>query len=383
LLVSLALAACGGATTAVPSATPATAPQKITTQNAIITPTEAATENELAQRGQKALLEQRWQDAVDSYVLLVKAVPDGANAATYLFDLAMAYDGLEQRDKARDVYFDLAKRFPASTSARTSLVRVATLDAFLEDWGALGDVADAILARSDIDDVDRMMALGARGLSKAETGKTAAARTDILDGLQLAEHTHYTSRDVLPVALAQLRFANGEVKRIESEQIKFDPLPADFPTAIEQRCVGLLLAQWEYAEAVHAADPHWATMAGYRVGEMYRTLHADLTAILPPKTANTEHLRQEFYAFMHIRYRVLLDKGMKQLDETLKFAERTNDTSVWIKRAKEAQHEMQVALDDEKAQIAKFPFTEAEVEASLKQLTAQVEREKARKSGGH
>ena len=203
-----------------------------------------------------------------------------------------------------------------------------------------------------------------------------------MDGLELAEHTHYLGRDILPTAIAQLRFANGEVKRLESEQIKFDPLPADFPTAIEARCTGLLLAQWEYAEAVHAADPHWATMAGYRVGEMYRTLHADLIAIKPPKTANTEHLRQEFYAFMHIRYRVLLDKGMKQLDETLKFAERNNDTSVWIKRAKEAQHEMQVALDDEKAQIATFPFTEAEVEASLKQLTAQVEKEKARKNGG-
>jgi hypothetical protein len=378
----VAVSACGGAATTVPSTTPAPPPQKITASNAIITPTEAATENELARRGEKALLEQRWQDAIDAYALLVKAVPDGPNAPSYALDLAMGYDGLEQRDKARDTYFDLARRFPASPMARTALVRVATLDAFLEQWPALGEVADAILARTDIDDVDRMMALGARGLSKAETGKTAAARTDILDGLELAEKTHYLARDILPVAIAQLRFANGEVKRIDSEQIKFDPLPADFPTAIEQRCTGLLLAQWEYAEAVHASDPHWATMAGYRVGEMYRTLHADLAAIQPPKTANTEHLRQEFYAFMHIRYRVLLDKGMKQLDETLKFAERNNDTSVWVKRAQEARHEMQVALDDEKATIATFPFTEAEVEASLKQLTAQVEKEKARKNGG-
>lgn len=372
----LVLAACGGAAPPPTSPPVAAAAPAITASNAIITPNGTTTEQDLARTGGEALLKQQWKEAADAYALLVKAITDGPNAPTYLFNLALAYEGLEQRDKARDAYRDLAKRFPASANARTALVRAATLSAYVEDWKSLGDVADAILARGDIDDVDRMMALGARGLSKVELGDSRGARKDVLDGLDIADRTHYTSPDVLPVAVAQLRFAFGEVKRMASEQIKFDPLPTDFLAAIEARCAGLLEAQDEYAEAVHASDPHWAAMAGYRVGEMYRTLHADLMKIQPPPEVKTEKLRQVFYAFMHIRYRVLLEKGMRQLEATIKLGQRVNDTSTWIKRAEAAKKEMDTAIAEEKAVIAKFPFTEDEVRSSLKTLAEKVAKQK-------
>ena len=376
LALALALAACGGTSTTLPAHAPVGPVPVVTTSNGIITPNGTATEPELARAGSEALLKQQWKEAADAYSLLVKAVTDGPNAPTYLFNLALAYEGLEQRDKARDTYRDLARRFSASANARTSLVRAATLSAYLEDWKALGETADAMLGRADIDDVDRMMALGARGLSKVEQGEARGARKDILDGLEIADRTHYASPDVLPVAVAQLRFAFGEVKRMQSETIKFIPLPTDFLAAIEARCVGLLEAQDEYAEAVHASDPHWAAMAGYRVGEMYRTLHADLMGIQPPPEAKTERLRQVFYAFMHIRYRVLLEKGMRQLDETIKLGKRVNDTSSWIKRAEAAKKEMELAIAEEKTQIAKFPFTEEEVRKSLKELADKVAKQK-------
>jgi tetratricopeptide (TPR) repeat protein len=376
----LALAACGGGATPMPTPqTPTGPPPTVTASNAIITPNGTATEPELARVGSEALLRQQWKEAADAYALLVKAITDGPNAPTYLFNLALAYEGLEERDKARDTYRDLARRFPASANARTALVRAATLNAYLEDWKALGEVADAMLARSDIDDVDRMMAFGARGLSKVEQGDARGARKDILDGLDIADRTHYASPDVLPIAVAQLRFAFGEVKRMASEQIKFEGVAvSDFLAAIEARCAGLLEAQDEYAEAVHASDPHWAAMAGYRVGEMYRNLHADLTAIKPPPEVKTERLRQVFYAFMHIRYRVLLEKGMKQLDDTIKLGKRINDTSSWIKRAEAAKKEMELAIQEEKAQIAQFPFTEDEVRKSLKDLADKVAKQQAK-----
>jgi hypothetical protein len=378
LVLALAASGCAGEPLPAPKA-PTPPPTTVTASNSIITPTGTSTEPELARAGSEALLKQQWKEAADAYGLLVKAITDGPNVPTYVFNLALAYEGLEERDHARDTYRDLARRFPASSNARSALVRAATLSAYLEDWKALGEVADAMLARADIDDADRMMALGARGLSKVELGDARGARKDILDGLDIADRTHYTSPDVLPVAAAQLRFAFGEVKRLASEQIKFDPLPTDFLAAIEARCAGLLEAQYEYAEAVHASDPHWAAMAGYRVGEMYRTLHADLMTIKPPPEVKTERMRQVFYAFMHIRYRVLLEKGMKQLDETIKLGKRVNDNSSWIKRAESAKHEMETALAEEKAVIAKFPFTEDEVKQSLKELADKVAREQAKK----
>jgi hypothetical protein len=272
---------------------------------------------------------------------------------------------LQERAKARDTFLDLARRFPDGPKARSALVRAATLDAYLEDWAALARIGEALLARGDLEDVDQIVALGARGLARVELGDDMAASKDIHDGLDLADLRHYGERDILPVAVAQLRFALGELRRMRSEKIRLDPLPADFLDKLDERCAGLLEAQAAYSLAVRSIDPHWAAMSGYRVGEMYRALHRDLMKIPPPATSKTERQRQIFFAFMHIRYRVLLEKGLRELEQTVALGERTSDSSSWVERARAAKDEMQVALADERAQIDKMPFTEEEVKKAL------------------
>lgn len=363
--LAAALLASGCAAASRPPSTPPPPPTHIDAEPRIVTVDEVTTEAELARRGERALMEQRWQDAAAAYKTLVAAEPTGPHAPEYLFDLGLSLEGLQDRAAARDAFRELARRFPDDTRARPALVRAATLDAYLEDWSALAAIGDTLLARADLDDVDRVVALGARGLARIELGQDVQAARDIFDGLDLSDQLHYGQRDVLPVAVAQLRFALGELRRVRSERIGFEPLPPDFLERLEERCGGLLEAQEAYAMAVRSIDPHWAAMSGYRVGEMYRTLHRDLMQIPPPPTSRTERQKQIFYAFMHVRYRVLLEKGLREIEQTIALGERTADTSPWIQRAREAKDEMETALADEKAQIAKMPFTEAEVNEAL------------------
>jgi tetratricopeptide (TPR) repeat protein len=359
-------AACAGAPHPAPALAP---PAHIDAEARIVTPGEITTEAELVLRGERALMEQRWQDAADTYRTLLAASPAGPHAADYTFDLGLALEGLQQRAQARDTFLDLARRFPDDAKARASLVRAASLDAYLEDWKALAAIGDTLMARGDLDDIDRIVALGSRGLARVELGEDGAASKDILDGLELADQLHYGARDVLPVAVAQLRFALGEVRRTRSERITFDPRAPDFTDTftqkIEERAGGLLDAQAAYAMAVRSIDPHWAAMAGYRVGEMYRVLHRDLMQIPPPARSKTERQKQMFFAFMHISYRILLEKGLRELEQTIALGERTADSSPWIQRARDAREEMRTALADEKAQIDKMPFTEEEVRVAL------------------
>lgn len=361
-LGALALAGCAAAP--VPPAAPV-APTHVEVRPFIITPDGGGTEAELAARGERALMEQRWGDAADAYRTLVAANPTPEHLPEYLFDLGLAYEGMQDREHARDTFLGLAQRFPDGPKARSALVRAASLDAYVEDWNALAAIGDMLLARSDLEPIDRIVALGSRGLARVELGDDAGASKDIFDGLEIADQLHYGARDVLPVAVAQLRFALGELRRIRSERIRFDPLPPDFLDKMEERCGGLLEAQAAYAMAVRSIDPHWAAMSGYRVGEMYRALHRDLVAIPPPATSKTEKQKQMFYAFMHVRYRILLEKGLREMEQTVALGERTADSSAWIERAREARQEMQTALDDEKAQIARMPFTETDVNAAL------------------
>ena len=352
-------------------------PLTITAQTRIVTPNDVVTEGELVKRAERALLEQRWQEAADAYGTLYQADPNGPHAAEYLFDRALALEGLERRADARDAFLELVRRFPDGAKARSALVRTATLDAYLEDWSALAGIAEAMLARSDLDELDRIVALGARGLARIELGDDKGASADILEGLDLSDQLHYGERDVLPVAVAQLRFALGELRRVRSERVTLDPLPVDFLAKLDERCAGLLDAQAAYAMAVRSVDSHWAAMAGYRVGEMYRSLHRDLMRIPPPPTSKTERQKQIFFAFMHVRYRVLLEKGLREIEQTIALGERINDSSSWIQRARAARDEMQTALADEKAQIEKMPFKENEVQEALDQLKKRVAKPSA------
>jgi tetratricopeptide (TPR) repeat protein len=358
-------------------------PTHIDAQARIVTAGEVTTEPELATRGERALMEQRWQDAADAYRTLLAADPTGPRAPDYMFDLGLALEGLQQRAQARDTFLELARRHPEDPKARSALVRAASLDAYLEDWKALAAIGDALMARGDLDDLDHIVALGSRGLARVELGDDGGASKDVLDGLELADQLHYGARDVLPVAVAQLRFALGEVRRVRSEKITFDPSAPDFTDTftqkIEERAGGLLDAQAAYAMAVRSIDPHWAAMAGYRVGEMYRMLHRDLMQIPPPARSKTEKQKQMFFAFMHISYRILLEKGLRELEQTIALGERTADSSPWIQRAKDAREEMRTALADEKAQIDKMPFTEDEVRAALGQLKKKTEVQAAAK----
>ncbi|HEX3772403.1 MAG TPA: hypothetical protein VHV30_16110, partial [Polyangiaceae bacterium] len=145
-LAGLFVAALGASACARPAAPAAGPPTHIEVPVAIVTATDVATEDELAARGERALLERRWKDAADAYRLLVVADPTGPRASEAMFDLGLALEGLEDRAGARDVYLDLARRFPEGAKARSALVRAATLDAYLEDWAALAGIGDALLA---------------------------------------------------------------------------------------------------------------------------------------------------------------------------------------------------------------------------------------------
>ncbi len=167
-----------------------------------------------------------------------------------------------------------------------------------------------------------------------------------------------------------MSFALGEVRKKRSEKIVFDPVPPSFAEVLEQRCQGLLDAQGAYTEAMRSYDAHWSAMAGYRVGQLYQQLHRDVMRI-PPAKADTLRKKQLFEGAMRLRYRVLLEKGLKMMEGTVRLGARTGEDSAWVHRAEEAKRDIELALDDEKKALSKLPFTEDELQAALDLLKKQ------------
>jgi tetratricopeptide (TPR) repeat protein len=375
-LLAILATACGGAARD-PAKTPQP-PLRVDASNQIIGPRAEGTARELRARGERALLEQRWQDAVDAFEALVGGDPASNDDPQVIYDLALAYEGVGLREKARERYREVVRRFPSDPNARIALAREVSLDAYLEDWTELGQVGEQLLARKDIEVADRMLGLGARGLARITAGEEAGASRDIGEGLDLVEETRFGATGQLPVAAAMLKYAEGELRKLRSEKIVLNPPPPDFVQRLEQRCQLLLDAQSSYADAIRSVDLHWAAMSGFRVGEMYRTLHQHLMMIPPTEKAKTEHDKQLFYGIMHVRYRALLEKGLEMMKRTLALGERTGVASAWMRRADAAKAEMERALEEEKSTLARFPFTEEALEKALEVMKRHAADEAAK-----
>jgi len=361
------------------SASPSAAPSHVAVSTQIVTQDRDTTEPELFRRAERELAEGDYASAKRDFELLLQSNPSDAILPTVLFDLGTVYEAIGDRERARDAFHAVAKKFPALPVARTALVRCVWLHAYLEEWNPLGETGEALLARTDIDQMDKMTALGARGLSRAELGDTRLAMRDVQNGIDILEDNRIGMAGKLPAAGSQLKFALGETRRIETERISLKPVGEGFVAKVSARCQGLLDAQAAYADAMRTTDPHFAMMSGYRLGAMYQKLHAELMSIPPDGFAKNEHERQIFYAIMHVRYRALLDKALIMLNTTLDVADRVNDKSAWVTRGREAKAQMESALTEEKAEIAKFPWTEEEIEKALRIMQENAAKATARK----
>ncbi|MGH7329827.1 MAG: tetratricopeptide repeat protein, partial [Polyangiaceae bacterium] len=141
----------------------------------------------------------------------------------------------------------------------------------------------------------------------------------------------------------------------------------------------LMDAQHAYGDAMRSVDAHWIAMSGFRVGEMYRKLHHDLMTIPPTLLAKSDKQKQIFFAIMHVRYRVLLEKGRDMMDRTISVADAGLDSSDWIARARQLRADIDLAIEEEKATIASFPFSEDEVKKAIEILRDKAEKEAEKK----
>jgi hypothetical protein len=228
-----------------------------------------------------------------------------------------------------------------------------------------------LLSRSDLTDVEKLEAFGGKALAVVEAGDPDAAEKFIAKGRDIVDALRLGEGGKLPLEVAEIHFALGEVRRVRGEAIVFVPLPPNFADALERRCQLLLDAQSAYSDAMRSYDAHWAAMSGYRVGELYQRLYRDVMSIPPPRAARATADKRLFEGAMRLRYRVLLEKGLKLMEHTVMIGDRTGEASSWVDRARAAKRDIELALNQQKEQLAKLPYSEKELQKALDDLAAR------------
>ncbi|HTJ85127.1 MAG TPA: tetratricopeptide repeat protein [Polyangiaceae bacterium] len=365
LVCAVFLAACG----ADPAAGPKSPDANPTVLDEVrITKTDPATLPDLFRAASDRLLRGENAEAAKELDHIVAVDPTGPTAAPSLFNAGVAYSGLGDLAKAADRYRASAELDPEAPTAKTAWIRTSRIDAYLERWDDLLLVSEKILARRDLSTLEQLEGMGGKGLALVFMNRIPEAYDVLVQARNIIEDKKLGIAGPPPLELAQVSFAMGEVKRIKSEAIVFVPVPPDFGATLEDRCTGLLDAQSAYTDAMRSMDAHWSAMAGYRVGQLYQKLHEDVMKAPPPSVASTIRQQQLWEGAMRLRYRVLLEKGLAMMKGTVDLGERTGEASPWIARAKESKKELELALEAEKAALAKLPFTEAEIQAALDDL---------------
>jgi tetratricopeptide (TPR) repeat protein len=337
----------------------------------VITPREDEAPEAMFQRAELLLREGKGAEAGPIFDRLAGLDPSGPIAPMAHYKSGVAWDVAGDYAGALARFRAVATRYADRDIGRLATLGTIRLEAYLEQWSQLSATADLLLARADLTDVDRIEGYGAKALAIVEAGDPDGAERFIARGRDIIEALRLGEGGKIPVQVAQIFFALGEVRKLRSEAITFLPLPADFADALEKRCQGLLDAQSAYSDAMRSYDTHWPAMSGFRVGELYQKLHRDVLAIPPPKMATTTEKKRLFEGAMALRYRILLEKGLKMMEHTVLFGEKTGEASVWIDRARAAKRQIEHALDEQKAKLASLPYSEKDLQKALDDLAAK------------
>lgn len=384
LIVSLLLPACGAANatrTAGPGAArpPGTPP----TTTAQIVPTDDDAGGTPIEVFERAKLEMNAGKLARARTLFDRVARADAAEHTELsslgraamYNAALCSESLEEPTDARDRHRALARLAPGSSDAIDADLRRARLDVEIEDWADLGLASSALLSAKELGKFDRAEALALQGLGMIHGSKDLpSASKSIANAIKVVTKEGEVAP---PHNLAAVRFAKGDLHRAEALAIVFvDPsnptapiVSAEFPAKMELRCQKVLDAQDEYVESINTRELKWAVRSGVRVASMYLELHEAVVAIPPPSSATTEAKKQLFRGAMLLRYRILLEKGLGTLDRTLNLEKAVNAKSAWLEHARKAKTTLEKQLVDEKAELAKLPYTEAELKKALDDLS--------------
>jgi tetratricopeptide (TPR) repeat protein len=352
----------------VDQATPQTPTQPVVLPEIVVTKLDQAEVERRFHLATARLVREEFKPAAQELDAVAAMSPNGPWAAPALFNAGVAYASLGDYPTAAARFRQSLDKAPEGPTAHSALIRLARLEAYLEAWPNLEAVTKKLLERKDLTVLERIEAEGGLALALVSQDRVDEAYEIIIRVRNEIEDRRLGEAGVPPLELAQVAFALGEIRRKKSETIKFLPFPPDFGAKLEERCQGLLDSQSAYTDAMRSLDAHWSAMAGYRVGQLYQDLHRDVMRVPVPPAAKTIRQKQLWEGAMRLRYRVLLEKGLKMMEHTVKLGERTGESSPWIARARSAQRELETALATEKEALAKMPFTEEEMKQALEEL---------------
>jgi tetratricopeptide (TPR) repeat protein len=261
--------------------------------------------------------------AAAAFARLADLFPSSRHEAAALFDAGLAYERLEEWRLALERFRTLERRYEGPDAIEASF-RIAECLYHLRELADAREKLDHLARRDDLPPGERIRALAQRGIVELEAGRTEEAERSLR--LALGTYQAASEEERLDDHFAsQAQFYLGEVYREWFRALPFDPSRGDEEVLrrdLEHKAEMLLSAQGHYLRAIRMGNDRWAVAAGYRIGELYDELRAQLLDAPLPPGLDEEHAAA-YRGELRRQVRILATKAITAYEQTLARAARS------------------------------------------------------------
>lgn len=309
--------------------------------------------------------------AIELFDSARQRAPASAAAPWAAYWAACAAEDAKLWRVAAERFAALPTQYPTHELSRIGALAAVRILTFTERTLQARDIALQCLDKGTrLSGQERVALYGAIGLGALERKDEDEALRYVQLGRRTADQFKLTEADIWTRDLAQLYFAQGELRRLQAERMSFVPPPADFAAYFEERAQTVLDAQGVYLDVMRARDAYWTGRAGLRIGELYQRLYSDVMSTPIPERVPLER-RELFMGAMRARYVVLLEKGLGVLDRTLAMATRTAESNPWVEQVRARRRELATTLDAENAALDALPVSREDLKRVLAEIGSQ------------
>jgi TolA-binding protein len=309
---------------------------------------EGKNDSELFALGTAAFGGADYARAATAFARLADLFPQSRHEAAALFNAGLAYERIEEWRLALERFRTLERKYDGPDAVEASF-RVAECQYHLHELADSHATLDRLAARPGLSPGDRVRALAQRGIVELEEGKAEDAERSLRLALSVYRAASEEERLDEHYA-AQAQYYLGEVYREWFRALPLDPSKGDdaaLQRDLEQKAEMLLSAQGHYLRAIRMGNDRWAVASGFRIGELYDELRAQLLDAPLPPSLDAEH-QAAYRSELRKRVRVLAAKAITAYESTLSRASRSGvDDLRFLAEAQVSLGRLKAALAEE------------------------------------
>ncbi len=282
----------------------------------------------------------RVEDAVLVYERLLENFPASGFAEPAWFNLGLVYERLENFHEAANAYYAISSEpLPTGTQRRRTWLdahyRLAVCFGKLDAWWRAVAVFDDLLALEWISPDDRLEALLGRGIALQGAGDPASAEVALATVLRHAREADRQGPLAERGMVAEAAFRMGEISAD-----RYSAVVLEFPVTLlgerlEEKCHHLLAAQYRFLRAIRHGDAHTVAAAGFRIGQLYESLHDTIHTLEVPTELTTEQT-EIYHEEVRRRIQILVVKALKIYEQALTVGRSAATAADWNQKLERA-----------------------------------------------